>query len=159
MEETAMPFQTLRADIVTLGTDAIVNAANPALKAGGGVCGAIFRAAGADRLQAACDRIGGCAVGDAVITPGFLLPARYVIHTPGPVWRGGNEGEEALLSACYRRSLEVAAAHGLGSIAFPLISAGVYGYPREGALRVAQSAIAAYLKQNPAIDVTLTLYP
>lgn len=154
-----MSFQMKHADITTLRMDAIVNAANPALQAGGGVCGAIFAAAGRAELQAACDAIGGCATGDAVITPGFRLPARCIIHTVGPVWRGGNHGEEALLASCYRRSLEVAAANGLRSVAFPLISAGTYGYPREQALAVARRAVNAFLTGAPGMDVTLTLYP
>ena len=154
-----MPFQVIHADLTTLAVDAIVNAANPALREGGGVCGAIFCAAGRAQMQAACDRIGGCAVGDAVITPGFQLPARYVIHTPGPVWRGGKAGEEALLASCYTRSLEVAVAQGLVTVAFPLISAGIYGYPQAETLRVAKSAIQACLTRHPELGVTLTLYP
>lgn len=154
-----MPFQVIHADLVTLRADAIVNAANPDLREGGGVCGAIFRAAGRAEMRAACERIGGCAVGDAVITPGFSLPARYVIHTPGPVWRGGGYGEEALLSACYRRSLEVADEYHLHSVAFPLISAGIYGYPREAALAVARRTIETFLAEHGDREVTLTLYP
>jgi len=153
-----MPFQTVRANIVTLAVDAVVNAANPALRAGGGVCGAIFEAAGRAELQAACDGLGGCATGDAVITPGFRLPAKYVIHTVGPVWRGGHHGEEALLRSCYRRSLALAARHGLRSVAFPLISAGIYGYPREQALRVAGEEIGEYLRTHGDMSVTLALY-
>jgi O-acetyl-ADP-ribose deacetylase len=153
-----MPFEMIRADIVTLAVDVIVNAANPALREGGGVCGAIFAAAGRAQMQAACDEIGGCAPGDAVITPGFRLPARYVIHTVGPVWRGGTRGEAALLTSCYRRSLQVAAERGLRSVAFPLISAGVYGYPREQALAVAEAAIRAYLAERADMRAILTLY-
>ena len=154
-----MPFEVIHADLVTLRVDAIVNAANPNLREGGGVCGAIFRAAGRAEMRAACERIGGCAVGDAVITPGFSLPAQYVIHTPGPVWRGGGYGEESLLSACYRRSLEVANEHHLRSVAFPLISAGIYGYPREAALAVAKRTIETCLKDYGGMEVTLTIYP
>jgi len=154
-----MPFEVIHADLVTLRVDAIVNAANPNLREGGGVCGAIFRAAGRAEMRAACERIGGCAVGDAVITPGFSLPARYVIHTPGPVWRGGGYGEESLLSACYRRSLEVANEHYLRSVAFPLISAGIYGYPRVAALAVAKRTIETCLKDYGGMEVTLTIYP
>ena len=154
-----MPFEVIHADLVTLRVDAIVNAANPNLREGGGVCGAIFRAAGRAEMRAACEHIGGCAVGDAVITPGFSLLARYVIHTPGPVWRGGGDGEEALLSACYRRSLEVAKEHYLRSVAFPLISAGIYGYPREAALAVARRTIDSFLLKQGQMEVTLTIYP
>ncbi len=154
-----MPFEVLHADIVTLAVDAVVNAANPALQAGGGVCGAIFAAAGRAEMQAACDEIGGCAAGDAVITPGFRLPAKYVIHTVGPVWRGGARGEAALLASCYRRSLELAAERGLASVAFPLISAGVYGYPREQALAVAEATIRTFLASHGDIRVILALYP
>ena len=154
-----MPFQTVRANIVTLAVDAVVNAANPALRAGGGVCGAIFEAAGRAELQAACDGLGGCATGDAVITPGFRLPAKYVIHTVGPVWRGGHHGEEALLRSCYRRSLALAARHGLRSVAFPLISAGIYGYPYREALRVAQAEIEAFPAGPEGLKATLALYP
>ncbi|MDD3213339.1 MAG: macro domain-containing protein [Eubacteriales bacterium] len=154
-----MPFQIKHADITTLRVDAIANAANPALQAGGGVCGAIFAAAGRAELQAACNAIGGCATGDAVITPGFRLPARFIIHTVGPMWRDGNHGEEALLASCYRRSLEVAVENGLRSVAFPLISAGIFGYPREQALAVAEQTVNAFLLKAPELDVTLALYP
>jgi O-acetyl-ADP-ribose deacetylase (regulator of RNase III) len=136
-------IETRRADITTLAVDAIVNAANTALQGGAGVCGAIFRAAGWDDMQAACDEIGHCATGDAVATPGFRLPARWVIHTVGPVWRGGREGEAEQLASCYRRSLEVGAGLGARSIAFPAISTGVYGYPKEDAARIAVSAVQA----------------
>ena len=136
-------IETRRADITTMAVDAIVNAANTALRGGSGVCGAIFRAAGWADMQAACDEIGHCSTGDAVATPGFRLPARWVIHTVGPVWRGGREGEEEQLASCYRRSLEVAAGLGARSIAFPAISTGVYGYPKDDAARVAVSAVRA----------------
>src|SRR4029450_13120888 len=121
--------RAIQGDITTLDVDAIVNAANNALRAGAGVCGAIFAAAGHRDLQAACDAIGGCDTGDAVATSGFALPARWVIHTVGPVWDGGHLGEPASLASCYRRSIEVALAVGARSIAFPAISTGVYGYP------------------------------
>ena len=140
-----MPFQIIRNDITRLEADAIVNAANTQLQAGGGVCGSIFRAAGYQQLQKACDRLAPCPVGQAVITPGFGLPARYVIHTPGPVWHGGQSGEPELLAACYLNSLRLAKAHSLQSVAFPLISAGIYGYPRAQAIEVAAGAIRQFL--------------
>ena len=155
-----MPFQLVRADITTLDCDAIVNAANRELQAGGGVCGAIFRAAGREKLRAACDEIGSCETGQSVITPGFDLKARYVIHTVGPVWHGGDQGEEALLRSCYRSALRLAVKHELGSVAFPLISAGIYGYPRQQAIAAAAAEIGAFLtdERNPDIDVTLVLF-
>ena len=152
-----MPLNIVQQDITTLRVDAIVNAANPALQQGGGVCGAIFAAAGERRMRAACDAIGSCSVGGAVITRGFSLPARWVIHAVGPVWQGGEKGEEALLRSCYRNALRLASEHGLHSIAFPLISAGIYGYPREEALQVAVSEIGAYLLTHD-LDVTLALF-
>lgn len=155
-----MPFQLIRADITAMDCDAIVNAANGQLQAGGGVCGAIFMAAGYGQLQAACDEIGSCETGQSVITPGFNLKARYVIHTVGPVWRGGGQGEEALLRSCYRSALNLAAKRELNSVAFPLISAGIYGYPRQQAIEVAASEIGAFLndERNPDIEVTLVLF-
>ena len=152
-----MPLTILQQDITTLRVDAIVNAANPALQQGGGVCGAIFAAAGERRMRAACDRIGSCPVGGVAITRGFSLPARWVIHTVGPVWQGGEKGEEALLRSCYRSALRLASDRGLQSIAFPLISAGIYGYPSEEALQVAISEIGAYLLEHD-LDVTLALF-
>ncbi len=129
--------EALRADITTLAVDAIVNAANPSLGGGGGVDGAIHRAAGAEDLHAACASLGGCAPGDAKATPGFALPARYVIHTVGPVWEGGDEGEDDVLASCYRRSLEVADQLGARWVAFPAISTGVYGFPPDRAASIA----------------------
>lgn len=146
-----------RANLVELRVDAIVNAANEQLWQGSGVCGAIFAAAGAAKLRAACERIGGCPTGEAVLTPGFRLPARYVIHTAGPVWHGGGQGEAALLASCYRNALALAVAQGLHSIAFPLLSAGLYGYPKADALHVAVETIRAAGGDAPGLAVTLAL--
>jgi O-acetyl-ADP-ribose deacetylase (regulator of RNase III) len=136
----SVPVEAIRGDITVETVDAIVNAANPALARGGGVCGAIFAAAGPE-LDDACAAIGGCAPGDAVITPGFRLPARFVVHTVGPVWHGGEQGEPELLASCYRRSIAVAAAAGCASIAFPAISTGIYGYPGDLAAKVAVATV------------------
>ena len=151
-----MPLKILSADITTLKVDAIVNAANTQLAAGGGVCGAIFRAAGHRQLQEACDKLAPIQTGEAVITPGFNLPAKFIIHTAGPIWRGGSFGEENLLRNCYTNSLKLAAENNLKSVAFPLISSGIYGYPPFDALKVAVKAIKDFLKQND-LEVVLTV--
>ncbi len=140
-------FRLMGADITTLPVEAIVNAANQTLLGGGGVDGAIHRAAGPE-LRAACRSLNGCAVGDAKATEGFRLPARWVIHTVGPVWRGGSAGEPELLARCYRRCLEVAAELGAGTLAFPAISCGAYGYPMDLAVEVALDQLTA--PGNPA---------
>lgn len=144
-----MPLAILQADITIQTTDAIVNAANAALAGGGGVDGAIHRAAGPE-LSTACKAIPmvapfvRCPTGEARITPGFRLPARWIVHTVGPVWRGGRDGEPALLAACYRNSLALAADNGIASIAFPAISCGVFGYPPERAARIAIDTVRAH---------------
>ena len=136
------------ADITTLDVDAIVNAANRALAPGGGVCGAIFRAAGPE-LIGSCESLGGCDTGDVRITPGFRLKARHVIHAVGPVWQGGGRDEDALLASCYRRALEVAADNRLTGIAFPAISTGIYGFPQDRAARIAAGTVVSELSANP----------
>lgn len=152
-----MPYIETEGDITLMETDAIVNAANTELLAGGGVCGAIFRRAGHDELQKACDRLSPIRTGEAVMTPGFRLKAKYIIHTAGPVYYDGSRGEEELLRSCYRSSLELAKAQGLGSIAFPLISSGIYGYPYQEALRVAREEIEEFCSRNK-LDVYLVLF-
>lgn len=148
-----MPLLLVREDITRMKVDAIVNAANEALAGGGGVDGAIHAAAG-PKLMEACKALGGCKTGEAKVTPGFLLPARYVIHTVGPVYRDGKHGEEALLRRCYRNALELAHSRGAESVAFPLISAGTYGYPRKEAVRVAEEEIRSFLQDH---DMTVYL--
>jgi O-acetyl-ADP-ribose deacetylase (regulator of RNase III) len=146
-------------DITRLHVDAIVNAANARLAGGGGVDGAIHRAAGAADLQAACRKLGGCETGDAKITPAFALPANFIIHTVGPVYGDGTHGEADLLASCYRRSLDVAVEHGARTVAFPAISTGVYGYPFEEATEIALQTVADVLRGSDTLDeVTLVFF-
>lgn len=152
-----MPFTIIRNDITKMKVDAIVNAANTALKMGSGVCGAIFRVAGEAKLQAACNKLAPVKTGEAVITPGFKLPAKYIIHTAGPIYKDGNHWEAELLRNCYINSLKRAVENNCQSIAFPLISSGIYGYPKAEALHVATSAIQAFLEHND-IDVYLVVF-
>lgn len=149
-----MPLKIVRNDITKMTVDAIVNAANTKLQMGGGVCGAIFHAAGAKQLQKECDAIGKCQVGEAVITKGYNLPASYVIHAVGPIWHGGTRGEATLLHNAYIHSLNLALQHKCQSIAFPLISSGIYGYPKDQALHIAVSAISEFLLNH---DMTVYL--
>lgn len=152
-----MPFNIVRNDITKMETDVIVNAANSRLLMGGGVCGAIFNAAGAEKMQAACDKIGFCGLGEAVITKGFNLKAKYVIHTVGPIYKAGNTVQEQQLYSAYASSLKLAKSKRVKSIAFPLISSGIFGYPKSEAITIARQAIKDFLKDND-MDIYLVVY-
>lgn len=153
-----MPFGIIRDDIANVRADVLVNAANERLVAGGGVCGAIFAGAGHERMSAACRALGGCPTGGAVTTPGFDLPCRWVVHAVGPIWRGGAHGERAQLHACYRSVFAEVERLGAASVAFPLISAGIFGYPVREALDVARDEAAAFLGRCPDVEVTLVVF-
>ena len=153
-----MPFSIVRNDIAHVNADVLVNAANERLAAGGGVCGAIFEGAGASRMAAACARIGHCPTGSAVTTPGFDLPCRWVVHAVGPIWRGGSHGERDLLRSCSRSLFAEVARLGADSVAFPLISAGIFGYPVREALDVARAEVSAFLDDHPDVEVTLVVF-
>jgi len=139
-QDAGVTIEAVRGDITAERVDAIVNAANSGLLRGGGVCGAIFAAAGPE-LDVACAALGGCETGDAVVTPGFALAARWIVHAVGPVWHGGGESEPALLESCYRRAIEVAVEVGATSISFPAISTGIYGYPARAAAEIAVATV------------------
>lgn len=153
-----MPFSIVRDDISRVHADVLVNAANVRLAPGGGVCGALFSAAGFDEMRAACEAIGGCATGDAVATPAFNLPARWCVHAVGPIWRGGRAHEEELLRRCYRSAFARAVELGARSVAFPLISAGIYGFPVERALAIVREEVAAFLRHHDEVALTLVVF-
>ena len=153
-----MPFLIVRDDIARVSADAIVNAANTRLQAGGGVCGALFAASGAADMQAACDAIGGCPTGSAVSTPAFALDATWVIHAVGPIWRGGLSGEREALRSCYRSVFAEAERLGARSVAYPLISAGIYGFPVGEALAIAREETEAFLRVHEDVAVTLVMF-
>lgn len=153
-----MPFLIVRDDIARISADAIVNAANTRLQAGGGVCGALFAASGAADMQAACDAIGGCPTGSAVSTPAFALDATWVIHAVGPIWRGGLSGEREALRSCYRSVFAEAERLGARSVAYPLISAGIYGFPVDEALAIAREETEAFLRDHMDVAVTLVMF-
>ncbi|MCI7775551.1 MAG: macro domain-containing protein [Enorma sp.] len=153
-----MPFSIVRDDISRVRADVLVNAANVRLAPGGGVCGALFSAAGFDEMRAACEAIGGCATGDAVATPAFNLPARWCVHAVGPIWRGGRAHEEELLHRCYRSAFARAVELGARSVAFPLISAGIYGFPVERALAIVREEVAAFLRHHDEVALTLVVF-
>lgn len=142
-------------DITELDVDVIVNAANSGLRAGGGVCGAIFRKAGHDKLADACSKIGGCNTGNAAITPGFNLKAKYVIHAVGPIWQGGDNNEAELLYSAYENSLTLAKENGCNSIGFPLISSGIYGYPKNQAWQIAIQACNDFIDNNKNFPINI----
>ncbi len=153
-----MSIKILQGDITKLNVDAIVNAANRSLLGGGGVDGCIHRAAGKE-LLAECRTLGGCPTGEAKVTGGYKLPCRYVIHTVGPVWSGGDRDEEKLLTSCYENSLVLAAEKGCSTVAFPLISAGVYGYPKDDAFRVAYDTIGRFLEEKGSdMEVSIVIF-
>ena len=156
-KDIAMPIQIIKDPVATLDVDVVVNAANRNLRQGTGLSDALFKAAGAAEMRAACEKLGSCAPGHAVITPGFRLPAQYVVHAVGPIWVNGRQHEGELLAACYRESLSLAAAQKARSIAFPLLSTGPYGYPREKAFRIAMTELAAFLEKRE-MTVYLSVY-
>lgn len=153
-----MPLVLTRDDVSRVDAEAVVNAANEHLSVGGGVCGAIFEAAGRRELESACKQLGGCPTGSAVVTPGFGLKARWIIHAVGPIWRGGSWGEDALLRSAYRSALECARELGVRSVALPLISAGIFGFPIDRALAIATSEISAFLDRVQDVEVRLVVF-